>query len=167
MIDTQRYTVARLEWWIHRDTQFPECTSDRYSLPPRVCEWQIHSLPSRVIPQTEEIGLQIIATAKISNKFSRESPYISNTISQESPNFHTSFYVCKRSPRHSKNLSGKLIDLEIEIFEVWSPGFAGNTGIDSLPSVRVIDTVSHLESLPPRVSERQMHSRWETVYLSL
>ena len=48
-------------------------------------------------------------------KFSRESPYISYKISRESPKFHTSFHVGKRSPRHSKDLSGKLIDLEIWI----------------------------------------------------
>jgi len=28
------------------------------------------------IPQTEEIGLEMITTAEISNKFSRESPYM-------------------------------------------------------------------------------------------
>ena len=46
-------------------------------------------------PQTEEIRLQIITTAKNSNKFARESPYISNTFSRETPNFHASFHVCK------------------------------------------------------------------------
>ena len=69
-------------------------------------------------PRTEEIQLEIITTAKLSNKFSREFPYISSTFSRESPNFHTRFYVCKRSPRHSKGLSGKLIDLEIRIILV-------------------------------------------------
>ena len=34
-------------------------------------------------PQTEEIGLQIIKTAKIFAQFSQESPYISNTFSRE------------------------------------------------------------------------------------
>jgi len=38
-------------------------------------------------PRTEEIGLKTITTAKDSNKFSRESPYISNTFSQESTKF--------------------------------------------------------------------------------
>ena len=53
--------------------------------------------------------------------FSRECPYISNTFSRESPNFRTSFHVSKQSPRHSKDLSGKLVHLEIQIFDVWSP----------------------------------------------
>ena len=65
--------------------------------------------------QTEEMRLQIITTAKISSKFSQESPYISNMFSWESSNFHSNFHVGKGSPRHSKDLSGKLIDLEIQI----------------------------------------------------
>ena len=56
------------------------------------------------IPQTEDIRLQIFTNAKISNNVLQESPYISNTFSRESPNFHTSFHVNKRSPRHSKDL---------------------------------------------------------------
>jgi len=65
---------------------------------------------------------KMITTDKMSNKFSsRESPYISNTFSRESLKFQTSFHVSKRSPRHSKDLSGNLIDLEIQIFTVWSP----------------------------------------------
>jgi len=36
-------------------------------------------------------------------------------------NFDTSFHVCERSPRHSKDLSGETIDVEILIFKVWSP----------------------------------------------
>ena len=67
-------------------------------------------------PQTEEIGLKIITTAKISNEFSRESPYISNTFSRQSPNLQTNFHVSKRSPRHSKDLTGNPYDLEIQIF---------------------------------------------------
>ena len=73
------------------------------------------------IPRTEEIGLETITTGKISNNFSQESPYISNKFSRESLKFQTSFHVSKRSPCHSKDLSGKLIDLEIQIFEVSSP----------------------------------------------
>jgi len=38
-------------------------------------------------PQTEEIGLKKITTAKISKTFLRESPYISNTFAGESPKF--------------------------------------------------------------------------------
>jgi len=56
----------------------------------------------------EEIGLEIMTTAKISNMFSRESPYISNTFSRESPKFQAGFQVCKRSPCHSKKCPGKL-----------------------------------------------------------
>jgi len=42
-------------------------------------------------PQTEEVGLKIITTAKISNMFSRESPYISNTFSRETSKFQAGF----------------------------------------------------------------------------
>jgi len=52
------------------------------------------------------------------HKFSLQSPYISNTFSRESPNFHTCFRVCKWSPCHSKDLTRKSLDLEIQIFEV-------------------------------------------------
>ena len=55
------------------------------------------------MPQTEEIRLKKKYAVKISNKFSRESPYISNTFSREPPNVHTSFLVCRLSPRHSKD----------------------------------------------------------------
>jgi len=67
-------------------------------------------------PQTEETRLKKIATAKIYNKFSWQSSYSSNMFSQESSNLHTIFHVCKRSPRHSKNLTRKLLDLEIQKF---------------------------------------------------
>ena len=60
-------------------------------------------------PQKEEIGLEIITTAKISYKFSRQSTYISNMFSRESPDFHTRFHVCKRSPRHSKDPTSKIV----------------------------------------------------------
>jgi len=46
-----------------------------------------------VYPQTEEIGLEIITTAKISNNFSQESPYISSTFSREFPKFRTGFHL--------------------------------------------------------------------------
>ena len=67
------------------------------------------------IPQTEEIGLKLITTVKF---YSRGSPYISNTFWRESPNFHTSFRMCKRSPRDSKDLTIKSLDLEIKY--LWS-----------------------------------------------
>ena len=66
----------------------------------------------------------IVTTAKISYKFSRESPYISNKFSRKSTRFQTSFHGSQRSPRHSKDLSGKLIDLEIQTFQVWSSRWA-------------------------------------------
>ena len=55
------------------------------------------------------------------NMFAWESPYISDTFSRESPKFQTDFHVSKRSPRHSKDLSGKWIDLEIQFCWFWSP----------------------------------------------
>jgi len=66
----------------------------------------------------------IVTTANISYKFSRESPYISNKFSRKSTRFQTSFHGSQRSPRHSKDLSGKLIDLEIQTFQVWSSRWA-------------------------------------------
>ena len=60
--------------------------------------------------------LKIITTANISNKLSQESLYISNTFSRDSPKFQRLFRLSKRSPLHSKDLSRKLIDLEIQIF---------------------------------------------------
>ena len=62
------------------------------------------------------IGLQMIAPFQISHNFPRESPYISNTFSRESLNFHASLRVSKRNPRHSKDLTRKLLDLEIQTF---------------------------------------------------
>jgi len=48
--------------------------------------------------QTEEIGLKTITTAKISNKFSQESPYVKlNMFSRESPKFVTGLQVSKWS----------------------------------------------------------------------
>ena len=99
--------------------------------------------------------IKTITTVRICNKFSREAPYISNTFSRESPNVHECFQVCKRSPRHSKDRTIKSSDLEIhisnreisivflsdgdsvytptiksseleiQIFEVWSPPWVG------------------------------------------
>jgi len=53
------------------------------------------------------IGLKEMMTAKISSKFSQESPYISNTLSWESPIFQAGFDVNERSPHHSKEWTGK------------------------------------------------------------
>ena len=68
--------------------------------------------------RTEEIGLKIVTTTKISNKFLRESTHISNTFSGESPLFSMSFHLSKRSTCHSKDLPGNRVawDLEIQIF---------------------------------------------------
>ena len=56
-------------------------------------------------PPTEELGLEIITTAKISNEFSRDAPYISNTFSRDSPKFQAHLHVSKRSPQHSQDLT--------------------------------------------------------------
>jgi len=76
----------------------------------------------RILPQTEEVGLKIILsklpTAKTFIKFSRASSYILNTFSGGSQRFQTHLDMTKRSPRLSKDLSGKLKDLEIQTFEV-------------------------------------------------
>ena len=45
----------------------------------------------------------------MSNKFSQESQYISNTFTRESPRFQTGFHVSQRSPRHSNQLYGKIV----------------------------------------------------------
>jgi len=63
--------------------------------------------------RTEKMGLQNITIAEISNRFSLELP-----------KFTTSFHGSKRCPRHSKDLSGKLVDLEISIFWVGCPPWA-------------------------------------------
>ena len=49
-------------------------------------------------PHTEEIGHQIITTAKISNKCSQESPYISNTFLRSPQNFKQVFTWVNRVP---------------------------------------------------------------------
>ena len=77
--------------------------------------------PNTSYPQTEEIALKIITTAKISNKFSLQSPYMANTFPRKSPKFQKGLHLIKRSPRHPKEFPGKLDNLEIQIFEVGSP----------------------------------------------
>jgi len=59
-------------------------------------------------PQAEEIRRTVLTTVKLSNQFSRESLYISNTFPRGSPNFHTSFQLCKRSPCHSIDLTSSI-----------------------------------------------------------
>jgi len=63
------------------------------------------------------MNVKIITAAtmsNISNKFSRESPYIFNTFSRQSPRFQTSFHMRKRSFHHSKGLPRNRVDLEIQ-----------------------------------------------------
>jgi len=60
------------------------------------CEWRAAA------PGLKPLRLLRVPAAKISNKFSRESPYIWNTFSREFPRFQTGFRVSKRSPRHSE-----------------------------------------------------------------
>ena len=71
------------------------------------------------LPWTDEIGLDIRHNYDSqSHNFSRDSPYISNTFSRESPPVQTGFHVSKRSPRHSKDLPENRVDLEIQNFQV-------------------------------------------------
>ena len=60
-----------------------------------------------LFPRTEKTGLKIITTAKISNKFSQESPYISNMFPRESTKFQIGFHMGKRSPLHAKEWTVK------------------------------------------------------------
>ena len=70
---------------------------------------------TKMLPQTEEAGLEIITTAQISNQFSQESPYISDTFSRESPKFQTGFHRVSppdprpegRGPRRYFDFSGR------------------------------------------------------------
>jgi len=118
-----------LEYIIHnRPFQTESCThthiNTNTNTHTRTCD-QLQSLVNRKyvawyiyhpwLPRTEEIGLKLITTAKISNKFSRESPYISNKFLRDSPKIWTKFHLSKWSPCHSNDLSGKLIDLKIQI----------------------------------------------------
>jgi len=75
---------------------------------------------------------QVFTTIKISNKF---SPYNSNTgtFSRESPHFHSRFQVCKRSPRHSKDLTIKSLNLVIQICWIWSPPWVVTINSRSTP----------------------------------
>jgi len=109
---------ARVYAWVHAGRG----SSARVVAPTRrVCPY----------PQTEEIGLKIMTYAKISNKFSQECPYISNTrfqtpyqtrfqthflsLSVGVPKNLKDFQLSTRHP-HSNENPGKLDDLEIQIF---------------------------------------------------
>jgi hypothetical protein len=76
---------------------------------------------NQIIPlwRTGEIWLQIITTAKISNKFPRESPWI--TRFQGSPQIFIQGFTCvNRVPVTQKIKPEKSLDFKIQIFEVWS-----------------------------------------------
>jgi len=60
-------------------------------------------------PRMEEIGLKLVTTAKFSNKFSRESPYIWQTFSRESPKLQTGFHGSKRKSPSLKRMDGKTV----------------------------------------------------------
>jgi len=87
-----------------------------------------------VMPHMEENELKIISTAKISNIFSLESPYISNTFSRESLDFQISFHMSKESPCHSKERTGK--PSRSGDPNIWSPIFSvsGHTWVMSCMS---------------------------------
>jgi len=63
----------------------------------------------RTCPRLAEIGLTVITTAKISNKFSRESPYFKNNFSRESPQFQTIFRWGKRESPSPKRVDRKTV----------------------------------------------------------
>ena len=112
---TSRMSCATSEWvitssiWISHVTHIDEsCHTSWMSVAWLIAnEWHdsfIHVtwLEKRLwygmSPHTEEIGLQIITTAKISNKFSQEFPYISNTFLRSPQNFKQVFTWVNRVP---------------------------------------------------------------------
>jgi len=101
----------------------------------------------RTLCRRRRSDLNLITNVKISTKFSLYSPYISNTFSRESPSFHTSFQVCKRSPLHSKDLTIKSLDLEIQIFQNWSPPWVDAS------TTSVIHLTWHICHMPLYVSD--------------
>jgi len=77
------------------------------------------------LPQTEEIGLETITTAKISTSFHR-SPVTFKQFFTGDPKIWNSFFNgVNRSPCHSKELLGKPVNLQIQILSVWSPPWVG------------------------------------------
>ena len=92
---------------------FPPISWQQNPVPLRIRD---ASTPTRLYPHTEAFRLQIVTIAKISNKFSQESPYISKTFCRESQKFQTGFHVSKRSPCHSKYFVVKPYNLEMQIF---------------------------------------------------
>jgi len=79
-----------------------------------------------LMPQTEEKELKIITTAKISTSF-HGNPCVFQTSFHGRPQNFIIVFQSKRNPRHSKDLSEKLTDLEIKILLVWSPPWAACT----------------------------------------
>ena len=74
-------------------------------------------------------------------------PHISNTFSRDSPTFQSDFHLSKRSPRHSEEWTGKPSNLEIQIFEVWSPLWVVSTEVSHFIAVSLYCSLSLLQSL--------------------
>ena len=68
------------------------------------------------VPRAEEIGRQIITTAKISNKFSLSTCNFQTIFHGIPQKFKHIFTWVNGSLRHSKEWTGKLSNLEIQIF---------------------------------------------------
>jgi len=79
--------------------------------------WLVGSWHDLIIPRMEEIGHKKITTAKISYTFSR-SPH---TFQGSPQNFQRVFTRVNGSPRNLFELTGNPFDLEMQIFDVWSP----------------------------------------------
>jgi len=60
----------------------------------------------------EEIELKIITTAKIPNRFARESLQLFNKLSRESPRFQTDFDGSKRESPSLKRVDRKTVQSE-------------------------------------------------------
>ena len=76
-------------------------------------------------PRAEEIWLKSITTAKISNQFSPSPVNFQTSVHRIPQIFKYTFTEVSGSPRHSKEWRGKLSNLEIQIFWVCSPQWAG------------------------------------------
>jgi len=70
-----------------------------------------------VQPQTEEIGLQITSTTKISTSFHRNALNFHTSFHGSPKHFEHFFAAVYGSPRHSKEWPGKPANVEIQIFK--------------------------------------------------
>jgi len=68
-------------------------------------------------PQTEDIGLEIITTAKIQQVFTRVPVPFEQVFTGVVKKFKQSVTEVNGSPRHSKEWPGKPANLEIQIFQ--------------------------------------------------